>query len=192
MRRRISVALTGLLLVGLAGAHGESAGTAVRIDTGEVVGKFQLNAAVRAFLGVPFAAPPVGALRWKPPQPAAPWPTARAATSYSAQCMQPTRSKTSVYYEYAGGDQPTSEDCLYLNVWAPSEKADGKLPVMVWIYGGGFQQGSAANPVFDGARLVARGVIVVSINYRVGIFGFMAHPDLTAESPQHASGNWPA
>ena len=129
MRRRISVALMGLLLVGLAGAHGESAGTAVRIDTGEVVGKFQLNAAVRAFLGVPFAAPPVGALRWKPPQPAAPWPTARAATSTSAQCMQPTRSKTSVYYEYAGGDQPTSEDCLYLNLWAPSEKADGKLPV---------------------------------------------------------------
>jgi para-nitrobenzyl esterase len=190
MRRRISVALMGLLLVGLAGAHGETAGTAVRIDTGEVVGKFQLNAAVRAFLGVPFAAPPVGALRWKPPQPAAPWPTARAATSYGAQCMQPARSKTSVYYEYAGGDQPTSEDCLYLNVWAPSERADGKLPVMVWIYGGGFQQGSAANPVFDGARLAARGVIVVSINYRVGIFGFMAHPDLTAESPQHASGNY--
>ena len=104
--------------------------------------------------------------------------------------MQPTRSKTSVYYEYAGGDQPTSEDCLYLNVWAPSEKADGKLPVMVWIYGGGFQQGSAANPVFDGARLAAHGVIVVSINYRVGIFGFMVHPDLTAESPQHASGNY--
>jgi para-nitrobenzyl esterase len=190
MRRRISVALMGLLLVSLAGAHGETAGTAVRIDTGEVVGKFQLNTAVRAFLGVPFAAPPVGALRWKPPQPAAPWPTARAATSTGAQCMQPTRSKTSVYYEYAGGDQPTSEDCLYLNVWAPSEKADGKLPVMVWIYGGGFQQGSAANPVFDGARLAERGVIVVSINYRVGIFGFMAHPDLTAESPEHASGNY--
>jgi para-nitrobenzyl esterase len=127
---------------------GETAGTSVRIDTGEVVGKFQSNTAVRAFLGVPFAAPPVGALRWKPPQPAAPWPAGRAATSTSAQCMQPTRSKTSVYYEYAGGDQPTSEDCLYLNVWAPSEKADGKLPVMVWIYGGGFQQGSAANPVF--------------------------------------------
>jgi para-nitrobenzyl esterase len=171
MRRRISVALTGLLLVGLTGAHGETAGTAVRIDTGEVVGKFQLNTAMRAFLGVPFAAPPVGALRWKPPQPAAPWPTARAATSYSAQCMQPTRSKTSVYYEYAGGDQPTSEDCLYLNVWAPSEKADGKLPVMVWIYGGGFQQGSAANPVFDGARLAARAAAFGGDPDNVTIFG---------------------
>jgi para-nitrobenzyl esterase len=87
----------------------------------------------------------------------------------------------SVYYEYAG-DRPSSGDCLFLNVWAPSENGDGKRPVMVWIYGGGFQQGSAANPVFDGARLAARGTIVVSLNYRVGIFGFMAHPDLSAES----------
>jgi para-nitrobenzyl esterase len=182
-------ALIGLLMAGVAGTHAESAGTRIRIDTGEVVGKFQLNSAVRAFLGVPFAAPPVGALRWKPPQPAAPWPTARAATSYGAQCMQPGRSKTSVYYEYAG-DQPSSEDCLFLNVWAPSETGFGKLPVLVWIYGGGFQQGSAANPTFDGARLAARGAIVISINYRVGIFGFLAHPELTAESPQHASGNY--
>jgi para-nitrobenzyl esterase len=190
MRRTFSSALIGLLLAGLATAHADSAGTSVRIDTGEILGKFQLNTAVRVFLGVPFAAPPIGNLRWKPPQPAAPWQAPRAATSYAAQCMQPTRSKTSVYYEFAGGDQPTSEDCLYLNVWAPSDTGDGKLPVMVWIYGGGFQQGSAANPVFDGARLAARGVIVVSVNYRVGIFGFLAHPELTAESPQHASGNY--
>jgi para-nitrobenzyl esterase len=189
MRLTFSGALIGLFAAGLDGVHAESATTRVRIDSGEVVGKFQLNTAVRAFLGVPFAAAPVGALRWKPPQPAAPWQAARAATSYGAQCMQPARSKTSVYYEYAG-DQPTSEDCLFLNVWAPSEKGDGKLPVMVWIYGGGFQQGSAANPVFDGARLAARGAIVISINYRVGIFGFMAYPELTAESPQHASGNY--
>src|SRR5271168_2342293 len=155
MRPTFSSALIGLLVAGLATAHADSAGTSVRIDGGEIVGKFQLDTAVRAFLGVPFAAPPVGELRWKPPQPAMPWQAPRAATSYAAQCMQPTRSKTSVYYEYAGGDQPTSEDCLYLNVWAPSDTGDGKLPVMVWIYGGGFQQGSAANPVFDGARLAA-------------------------------------
>jgi para-nitrobenzyl esterase len=174
MRLSISGALIGLLLAGPA-AHAQAAGTSVRLDSGEVVGKFQQNTAVRAFLGIPFAAPPVGDLRWKPPQPAAAWQTARAATSYAAQCMQPARSKTSVYYEYAG-DQPTSED--------------GKLPVMVWLYGGGFQQGSAANPVFDGSRLAQRGVIVISINYRVGIFGFLAHPQLTAESPQQASGNY--
>ena len=194
MRLIHSGALIGLLLIGadvadFAGARAESAGTLVRIDSGEVTGKFQLNTKVRAFLGVPFAAPPVGALHWKPPQPVAPWQTARPATSYGAQCLQPGRSKTSVYYEYAG-DQPSSEDCLFLNVWAPSETGDGKLPVMVWIYGGGFQQGSAANPVFDGARLAAHGTIVIAINYRVGIFGFLAHPELTAESPQHASGNY--
>jgi len=188
MRLLFSSALIGLLFAGQT-AHGETAGTSVRIDTGEVVGKFRLNTAVRAFLGVPFAAPPVGDLRWKPAQSAAPWQAPRTATAYGAQCMQPQRSKTSVYYEYAG-DQPTSEDCLYLNVWAPSEKGDGKLPVMVWLYGGGFQQGSAANPVFDGSRLAHRGVVVISINYRVGIFGFLAHPELTAESPQHASGNY--
>src|SRR5690349_11951567 len=147
--RKLSLALASLLLTGLQGAHAESAGIAVKTDAGAVVGKFQQNAAVRAFLGIPFAAPPVGALRWKPPQPVTPWDTARTATAYGAQCMQPTRSKTSVYYEYAG-DQPTSEDCLSLNVWAPSDIRDGKLPVMVWIYGGGFQQGSAANPVFNG------------------------------------------
>jgi para-nitrobenzyl esterase len=189
MRLKLSLAFAGLLLAGVQAATAESGGVAVTTDAGPVVGKFQQNSAVRAFLGIPFAAPPVGALRWKPPQPVTPWQGARTATAYGAQCMQPARSKTSVYYEYAG-DQPTSEDCLYLNVWAPSETRDGKLPVMVWIYGGGFQQGSAANPVFNGERLAARGVVVVSVNYRVGIFGFMAHPELTAESPQHASGDY--
>jgi para-nitrobenzyl esterase len=189
MRWKWTLAFAASLLLGLHGAYAEDAGVAVQIDSGPLLGKFQLNTAVRAFLGVPFAAPPVGDLRWKPPQPVAAWQTARPATSYAAQCMQSGRSKTSVYYEYAG-DQPSSEDCLFLNVWTPSETRDGKLPVMVWIYGGGFQQGSAANPVFDGARLAARGVVVVSVNYRVGIFGFMAHPELSAESPQHASGNY--
>ncbi len=170
-------------------ASAQTQATQVGIDSGQIAGKFTLNTAVRAFLGIPFAAAPTGDLRWKPPQAVTPWQDVRPATSYGAQCMQPSRSKTSVYYEYAG-DQPTSEDCLFLNVWAPSETKGGKLPVMVWIYGGGFQQGSAANPVFDGSRLAQRGVVVVSLNYRVGLFGFLAHPELTAESPQHASGNY--
>jgi para-nitrobenzyl esterase len=189
MRLGFSLAMAGVLIAGVCGARAESAGISVKIDSGPVIGKFEENTAVRAFLGVPFAAPPVGPLRWKPPQPVPNWQAPRAATSYGAQCMQGGRSRTSVYYEYAG-DQQSSEDCLFLNVWAPSETHDGKLPVMVWIYGGGFQQGSAANPTFDGRRLAARGVVVVSVNYRVGIFGFMAHPELTAESPQHASGNY--
>ena len=111
------------------------------------------------------------------------WPARTTRCDLRCAVPAPGRSNTLVYFEYAG-EQPTSEDCLYLNVWAPSDVKDGKLPVMVWIYGGGFQQGSAANPVFDGAGLAARGVIVVSVNYRVGIFGFMAHPELTAESPK--------
>ncbi|CCE01034.1 carboxylesterase family protein [Bradyrhizobium sp. STM 3809] len=177
------------MLAGALTVTAQAAGVDVTIDSGPISGKFQRNTTVRAFLGIPFAAPPVGDLRWKPPQPVAAWQAPRAATTYGAQCMQPGRSKTSVYFEYAG-EQPSSEDCLFLNVWAPSDVKDGKLPVMVWIYGGGFQQGSAANPVFDGAALAARGVVVVSVNYRVGIFGFLAHPELTAESAQRASGNY--
>ena len=181
--------LAAVLLTAIQAAGAEGAGTLVRTDAGPVIGKFELNTAVRAFLGIPFAAPPVGEARWKAPQAVASWQEPRRATSFAAQCMQPGRSRTSVYYEYAG-DQPMSEDCLYLNVWAPSDIGAGKLPVMVWIYGGGFQQGSAANPVFDGARLASRGVVVVSVNYRVGIFGFLAHPELTAKSAHHASGNY--
>src|SRR6516164_4246770 len=145
MRLKTALVAAGLLLTGICDARAESGGTTVKLDSGPIVGKFELNTEVRAFLGVPFAAPPVGPLRWRLPQPVASWQAPRAATSYGAQCMQGGRSKTSVYYEYAG-DQKSSEDCLFANVWAPSETRDGKLPVMVWIYGGGFQQGSAANP----------------------------------------------
>ena len=189
MSRKLFGALIASVLTAASPAAAQTAATQVAIDSGRISGQFVLNTAVRAFLGVPFAAPPLGDLRWKPPQPVAAWQDVRPATSYGAQCMQPGRSKTSVYYEYAG-EQPTSEDCLFLNVWAPSDTRGGKLPVMVWIYGGGFQQGSAANPVFDGSRLAERGVVVVSVNYRVGLFGFLAHPELTAESPQRASGNY--
>jgi para-nitrobenzyl esterase len=177
----------GLGVAGMAAAQGTSG--AVAIEGGNISGIWRDNAAVRAFLGVPFAAPPVGALRWQAPQPVVPWQGVRAADAYGAQCMQKARSHTSVYYQYAG-TQPTAEDCLYLNVWAPAAERAHDLPVMVWLYGGGFQQGSAANPVFDGTALARRGVVVVTVNYRVGIFGFFAHPALAAESPAHASGNY--
>ncbi|MGH6742665.1 MAG: carboxylesterase family protein, partial [Bradyrhizobium sp.] len=109
-----SLVVAGLLLAGSGTAHAGSAGVSVKLDSGPISGQFQLNAEVRAFLGVPFAAPPVGVLRWKPPQPVASWQAPRTATSYGAQCMQGGRSRTSVYYEYAG-DQPSSENCLFLN-----------------------------------------------------------------------------
>ena len=185
-----AAAMVVALLIGAASpAPAQTTGDPVSVDGGRISGAWRANSGVRAYLGVPFAAAPVGALRWQPPQPVAPWQGVRAATAYAPQCLQKSRSHTSVYFEYAGA-QPSSEDCLYLNVWAPAGTPDRHLPVMVWIYGGGFQQGSAANPVFDGTALAGRGVVVVSLNYRLGVFGFFAHPDLTAESARHASGNY--
>jgi len=142
---------------------------------------------VRAFLGVPYAAPPVGPLRWKPPQPVAPWVGVRPAHAFAPQCVQPGRAADSVYAEYAGV-QPMSEDCLTLNVWTAAPDADARLPVMVWFHGGAFQQGAGSNPVFVRGDLPRRGVVLVTFNYRLGPFGFLAHPALTAESG--ASGNW--
>jgi hypothetical protein len=177
--------LTGLASSG-ALAQGRIEGAPIAVDGGAVTGKWVGNATARAYLGIPFAAPPVGDLRWKPPQPVKPWPGVRDATSFGPQCLQPGGSPKSVYFEYSGGDLPMNEDCLTLNVWAPADQAKD-LPVMVWIYGGGFQVGAASRPVFNGMRLDERGVIVVSMNYRVGALGFLAHPRASApESAQHA------
>ena len=143
--------------------------------------------AARAFLGIPYAAPPVGPLRWKPPMPAARWTGTRDAATFGRRCMQP-----SLYDDMFFRDPGTSEDCLTLNVWMPAGEAkpSQRLPVMVWIYGGGFTTGSTSEPRQDGAHLASKGVIVVSFNYREGIFGFFTHPELLAESPQHAAGNY--
>jgi len=147
----------------------------VSVTGGEISGTD--NGEVRTFLGVPFAAPPVGDLRWRPPQAVVPWSGVKAATAFSPACRQ-----TVTWISH-----PQSEDCLYLNIWAP-EKADN-LPVIVWIHGGGYFGGTGAQGLYDGTRLTRRGVIVVTINYRLGIFGFLATPELSAESPDHASGN---
>ena len=146
----------------------------VRIDTGWVQGTVQEGMSV--YKGIPFAAPPVGDLRWKAPQPLQPWDTVLSATSFSKSPIQA--------FNMPGG----SEDCLYLNVWSAAKTPGDKLPVMVWIYGGGFAMGSASQ--FDGSKLASHGVVFVSINYRVGQIGFMAHPELSAESPSHTSGNY--
>ena len=190
--RRFTHSVLTLLLVGLtagaAFAQGRIEGAQVTVDGGAVAGKWAANAHVRAFLGVPFAAPPVGELRWKPPQPVAPWQGVRAATEFGPQCLQGKATPGSVYFEYSGGDLPMSEDCLTLNVWAPADAKDA--PVMVWIYGGAFQVGASSRPPFNGTGLAQRGVVVVSMNYRVGALGFLAHPGLTAESAHKASGNY--
>jgi para-nitrobenzyl esterase len=190
--RRITCHVLATLLAGIAAAdalaEGRIEGAPLGVDGGAITGSWAANGHVRAYLGLPFAAPPVGELRWKPPQPVTPWQGVRAATSFGPQCLQPGGSPKSVYFEYSGGDLPVNEDCLTLNVWAPAPAKD--LPVMVWIYGGGFQVGSASRPVFNGIRLAERGVIVVAMNYRVGVLGFLAHPELTAESARNASGNY--
>jgi para-nitrobenzyl esterase len=133
------------------------------------------------FKGIPFAAPPVGDLRWRPPQPAAKWDGVRKADRFAPGCLQSM-----------GGPPPSgaSEDCLYLNVWTPAKSPDERVPVLVWIYGGGFNAGATSIPVHSGEKLARRGVVLVSIAYRVGLFGFYAHPELSAESPRHVSGNY--
>ncbi len=157
-----------------------------KTDKGEVAGKLSDDGHVRAFLGIPFAAPPVGPLRWKPPQPAERWKDVRSAQSYGSHCMQVNQFADMVFH-----DPGASEDCLTLNVWTPTDVAPGaKLPVMVWIYGGGYYAGSTSERRQDGESFAHKGVILVSMNYRLNIFGFFAHPALAAENSQHAAGNY--
>lgn len=148
----------------------------VRIESGLVQGVAEPGLAV--FKGIPFAAPPIGALRWRPPSPALPWQGVRVADKFGPDPYQ------------GDGANGVSEDCLYLNIWTPAKTPDDKVPVLVWIYGGGFSFGSNATPVHNGEHLARQGVVLVTINYRVGSFGFLAHPELSAESPRNVSGNY--
>lgn len=149
------------------------------------------DGAVTAFLGIPFAAPPVGPLRWKPPQAPARWDGIRKATEFGSSCFQATSPLGFLAWthEFVPTNQ-VSEDCLTLNVWTPAIRPKKPMAVLFWIYGGGFSQGSSQVAIYNGANLANSGIVVVSINYRVGPLGFMAHPALTAESPEHASGNY--
>ena len=140
---------------------------------------------LRVFKGIPFAQPPVGALRWQPPQPARTWTETRQATAFGPQCMQRRQFADMVFR--ANG---SSEDCLYLNIWAPQVRGGAGLPVLVYFYGGGFTAGDGSEPRYDGAAMARHGIVALTVNYRLGVFGLMAHPELTAESPRHASGNY--
>jgi len=156
----------------------------IRTDAGLVDG-VTLASGVRAWLGVPMAAPPVRELRWRAPQPAAKWTGVLHADRYAPMCLQTLRTRTMNHYF---GSEATSEDCLYLNVWAPA--SGERLPVIVWIYGGGFNVGSASMANYSGENLAQSGVVRVNLAYRLGALGFLAHPDLTRESPNGASGNY--
>jgi carboxylesterase type B len=158
-----------------------SASGTVRTAAGLVAGT---GTTVRAYRGIPYAAPPVGPLRWRPPQPPAAWSGVHDGSRFGFDPVQLEDPKRG---SLAPG---TSEDCLTLNVWAPADVPAGGAPVLVWFDGGGFVAASGAKARTDGERFAARGAVLVTVNYRVGVFGFLAHPALTAESPQHASGNY--
>ncbi len=162
----------------------------VQLDSGLVSGGETTLSGVRVFKGLPFAAPPVGENRWRAPQPVEPWQDIRDASEFGNVCVQPTTEPRYVNIANMEGSPPLSEDCLYLNVWTAAESAADELPVMVYFYGGAFTDGGGAAPLYDGAALAERGAVVVTMNYRLGPLGFLAHPDLTAESEFDSSGNY--
>jgi para-nitrobenzyl esterase len=172
-----------LVLIGALACLPSTAHTQVRTTAGAVEGTTVADGKARVFKGIPFAAPPVGDLRWKPPQPVVPWTGVRQATEFGAHCMQGTIFGDIVF------DRPASEDCLYLNVWTPATPAATPRPVMVWIHGGGFQAGAASEPRHDGHHLVQKDVVLVTANHRLGVFGFLAHPGMAAEQG-NVSGNF--
>jgi len=139
---------------------------------------------IRAFKGVPYAAPPVGDLRWREPQPVKSWSGVRKADNFGPRAMQ-----RALFGDMGFRSDGISEDCLYLNVWTPANNGKDKLPVLVYFYGGGFMAGDGSEPRYDGESLARRGIVTVTVNYRLTVFGFLSHPDLTKESPHHASGN---
>jgi para-nitrobenzyl esterase len=157
----------------------------VKVESGMLAGAMNADHTVRMFKNIPFAAPPTGDLRWKAPEPPAKWTGVRAADKFGSPCMQ-----TDVFGDIYFRDAQPSEDCLNLDIWIPAKHAAGKIPVFLWYYGGGFVAGSASEPRYDGEALAKKGVIVVNANYRLGVFGFYSHPELTKESGHNSSGNY--
>jgi len=157
----------------------------VMTSKGKLLGALDEATGVYSFKGIPFAAPPVGELRWKAPQPMQPWSGVREATRFGPRAMQ-----LPVFGDMNFRSNGMSEDCLYLNIWTPDPSTHARLPVLVYFYGGGFIAGDGSEPRYDGAQMARRGIVAVTVNYRLNIFGFFAHPELSAESPQGCSGNY--
>jgi para-nitrobenzyl esterase len=190
MRLRNPLAVFGIFAVvaaALAGQIPQTLSDPVRVEQGLVAGTAGRAADVRVYRGIPFAAAPTGDLRWKPPQPASSWQGVRQATEPGHACPQPPYPTTGLY---GASPPPIGEDCLNLNIWTPARSASDLLPVMVWIHGGAFVHGTGAAVGYDGENLARHGVVVVTINYRLGIFGLLALPELAAESPYHSAGNY--
>jgi para-nitrobenzyl esterase len=180
-----SISIHAVAILGLSLSAWAANPLVVKTDKGKVQGKMSADNQARAFLGIPFAAPPVGPLRWKPPQDPAKWKGVRQAISFGSRCIQEEH-----YDDMVFRDPGENEDCLTLNVWTPAAKSKTRRPVMVWIFGGGFSGGGTSEPRQDGEHLTRKDVLVVTMNYRLGIFGFFATPELVAEDPHHAAGNY--
>ena len=157
----------------------------IKTANGLIEGEFDVRTKIQSFKGIPFAAPPVGDLRWKAPQPTANWTVTKQTKKFGPRAMQPP-----VFGDMNFRSDGMSEDCLYLNVWSPAKSAAEKLPVLVYFYGGGFAAGDGSEPRYDGESMSKKGIVVVTCNYRLNIFGFLAHPELSSESPYKASGNY--
>lgn len=176
----------GLLLVSSSLLALSAHAAAPRATTANgIVDGVQEASGVKSFKGIPFAAPPVGALRWKAPQAAANWKGVRKADHFAARCMQ-----LPLFDDMVFRSDGVSEDCLYLNVWTPARSDKEKLPVLVYFYGGGFAAGDGSEPRYDGESMASKGIVTLTVNYRLNVFGFLAHPELTKESPNRASGNY--
>jgi len=172
------------VLLAIPFAHDALAADQVKTTNGIVEGTGPQSSGVRMFKGIPFAAPPVGGLRWKAPEPVKDWQGVRQATQFGPRCMQQP-----IFGDMNFRSNGMSEDCLYLNVWTSAASATDKLPVLVYFYGGGFRAGDGSEPRYDGESMARRGIVAITVNYRLAEFGFFAHPELTKESAHHASGN---
>ena len=157
----------------------------VKTANGIVEGGSEQSSGIRAFKGVPFASPPVGDLRWQPPQAVKSWKGVRKAAQFGPRCMQ-----RPIFGDMGFRSNGMSEDCLYLNVWTPAKSSKERLPVLVYFYGGGFVAGDGSEARYQGESMAGKGIVALTVNYRLGVFGFLAHPDLTKESTRHASGNY--
>jgi para-nitrobenzyl esterase len=155
------------------------------IENGIIEGNYHVKTGIQTYFGIPFAKPPVGGLRWKPPQPPDSWEGVKETKKFGPRPVQ-----RDVFGDMISRSDGLSEDCLYLNVWTPAKRNDTGLPVLVYFYGGGFVAGDASEPRYDGESMAGKGMVAVTVNYRLNIFGFFAHPELSAESPYKASGNY--
>ena len=184
MRRNRYRVLSVTLLMTMSTASAFAADR-VKLAGGTIEGTGPQESGLREFKGIPFAQPPVGSLRWSPPQPVKKWSGVRPAKAFGPRCMQ-----QSLFGDMNFRSNGMSEDCLYLNVWTPAKSAGERLPVLVYFFGGGFVAGDGSEPRYDGASMARKGIVAITVNYRLGVFGFLTHPDLTRESAHHASGNY--